>query len=179
MKTFKQHLAKQLQAYRAYPEIIWLNRMWLLPPVLMAVSLLVVGGWSWVFWGFFFSNVLLWHGTFTINSLAHVWGSRRFETTDTSRNNFFLSLVTLGEGWHNNHHHYCSTANNGFYWWEIDITYAILRGLAALGIVWDLRVPPKWVLEGRKNRFAEVGSALSQSNAVTSEVESGHLSQSA
>jgi stearoyl-CoA desaturase (delta-9 desaturase) len=94
--------------------------------------------------------VLLWHGTFTINSLSHVFGKRRFETTDDSRNNWLLALITMGEGWHNNHHHYQSTANQGFYWWEVDLSYYVLCALAKVGLVWDLRKPPQWVLdEGR------------------------------
>lgn len=150
--VFDDTPVKHLRTYEKYPEMMWIHRNWLVPPVVMAVALVVFGGWSSLFWGFFFSTFLLWHGTFTINSLCHVWGYRRFETKDTSRNNFFLSLITMGEGWHNNHHHYPSTANNGFYWWQIDPSYVILKGLEKLGVVWDLRTPPKWVLEGRARR---------------------------
>ncbi len=101
-------------------------------------------------WCFFVSTVLLFHATCTINSLAHVFGGRRFKTTDTSRNNLFLAILTLGEGWHNNHHHYPSSARNGFYWWEIDITYYVLRAMAAVGLIWGLRPVPEAVLaEGR------------------------------
>jgi hypothetical protein len=95
-------------------------------------------------WGFFISTVALGHGTFTINSLAHVIGRRRYETNDDSRNSFALAMVTLGEGWHNNHHHFPAAARNGFFWWEIDITYYTLKLLEAAGIIWDLRqVPPE------------------------------------
>jgi stearoyl-CoA desaturase (delta-9 desaturase) len=95
-------------------------------------------------WGFFISSVVLAHGTFTINSLAHVFGRRRYETGDDSRNSFALAMVTLGEGWHNNHHHYPAAARNGFFWWEIDITYYLLKMLEAAGIIWELRqVPPE------------------------------------
>ncbi len=95
-------------------------------------------------WGFFISTVVLAHGTFTINSLAHVFGRRRYETNDDSRNSFTLAMVTLGEGWHNNHHHFPAAARNGFFWWEIDITYYTLKLLEAFGIIWDLRqVPPE------------------------------------
>ena len=93
-------------------------------------------------WGFFVSTVLLWHGSFSINSLSHLFGKRRYETTDDSRNNWLLALLTIGEGWHNNHHHYQSSANQGFYWWEIDVTFYVLRVLEMFGIVWDLRRPP-------------------------------------
>jgi stearoyl-CoA desaturase (delta-9 desaturase) len=91
--------------------------------------------------------VLTYHGTFVINSLAHVFGKRRYATTDTSRNSLLLALITLGEGWHNNHHHYQSTANQGFFWWEIDISYYILRALSWVGLVHDLRTPPKHILD--------------------------------
>jgi stearoyl-CoA desaturase (delta-9 desaturase) len=91
--------------------------------------------------------LVVWHGSFSINSLAHLWGKRRYATTDDSRNNFALALATMGEGWHNNHHHYQSSANQGFRWWEIDITYYVLRGLAALGLIWDLRRPPREVID--------------------------------
>ncbi len=94
------------------------------------------------------STTLLWHGTFSINSLAHVWGTRRYETGDTSRNNFLLALLTFGEGWHNNHHYYMASARNGFFWWEIDITYYLLRALQAVGVVWDLKLPSEEIRRG-------------------------------
>jgi stearoyl-CoA desaturase (delta-9 desaturase) len=142
----------RINDFMKVPELRWLNRFHLLPPALLAVTLFAVGGLPWLMWGFFVSTVLLFHGTFTINSLSHVLGTRRFATEDTSRNNGVLALLTLGEGWHNNHHHYCSSANQGFYWWELDITYLVLRALGGLGVVWDLRTPPQRVLDqGRAN----------------------------
>ena len=104
-------------------------------------------GAQMLIWGFFVSTVALLHGTFTINSLAHVFGRRRYETGDDSRNSFTLAMVTLGEGWHNNHHHFPAAARNGFFWWEIDITYYILKMLEAVGIIWDLRQVPKELLD--------------------------------
>jgi len=92
--------------------------------------------------------VLLWHGTFTINSLSHVFGSTRYPSNDDSKNNWLLALITGGEGWHNNHHYYQSTANQGFFWWEIDTSYYTLKALSWLGIVWDLRTPPKHIRDG-------------------------------
>ena len=97
-------------------------------------------------WGFVVSTVLLYHGTFTVNSLAHVWGSRRYQTTDESRNNFLIALWTGGEGWHNNHHHYMASVKQGFYWWEVDFSYYALRVMSWFRLVWDLRVPPKHLL---------------------------------
>jgi stearoyl-CoA desaturase (delta-9 desaturase) len=91
--------------------------------------------------GFFCSTVLAWHATFAINSLAHVFGRRRYETRDTSRNSLLLALATGGEGWHNNHHHMPSSARQGVRWWEIDVTWYGLLALRALGVVHDLRRP--------------------------------------
>jgi stearoyl-CoA desaturase (delta-9 desaturase) len=101
------------------------------------------------------STTLLWHGTYSINSLAHLWGTRRYETTDTSRNNPLLALLTFGEGWHNNHHYYMASVRQGFFWYEIDITYYILRALQALGVVWDLKLPSKEILEGSALRIKQ------------------------
>jgi len=93
--------------------------------------------------------VLCWHVTYTINSLAHVWGSRRYDTGDDSRNNFLLAILTLGEGWHNNHHYYQASANQGFFWWEIDISYYTLWAMSKVGLVSDLRRPPQHLIEGK------------------------------
>jgi stearoyl-CoA desaturase (Delta-9 desaturase) len=134
-----------------YPELRLLNRpaVQLLPALALAIAFLAVGGLHGLVWGFFVSTVLLWHGSFTINSLSHLFGKRPYPTTDDSRNNWFLAVLTTGEGWHNNHHHYQSAANQGFKWWEIDVTFYFLRLLAAVGLVWDLRRPPREVLDGR------------------------------
>jgi len=130
-----------------FPELLWLDRFHAVPPALLAVLCFALGGWSGLIFGFVISTVVLWHLTYSINSLAHVWGSRRYDTDDDSRNNWILALATLGEGWHNNHHHYMNCTRQGFFWWEIDFTYYILRGLAAVGLVWDIREPPAHVLE--------------------------------
>jgi len=134
-----------------YPELVWLNRYFLVPPIVLAVAVTALFGWSGLFIGFFLSTVLTWHGTFLVNSLTHVWGRKRFDSGDQSRNNGLTALITLGEGWHNNHHHYQSSARNGFYWWEIDITYYVLKLLSLFGVVWDLRpVPARVLAEGRR-----------------------------
>ncbi len=132
--------------FAAYPELRWLNRWHVVPPIALAVICYAIAGLSGLVWGFFVSTVLLWHATYSINSLAHRWGRRRYETGDDSRNNFWLALLTLGEGWHNNHHHYMASARQGFFWWEIDITYYVLRLLQAVGVIWDVREPPARVL---------------------------------
>ena len=131
-----------------YPELRWAQRYHLLLAIAFAVALFFVGGAHALVWGFFVSTVLLWHGTFTINSLAHVIGRRRYNTGDDSRNHFGLALLTMGEGWHNNHHHYQSATCQGFRWYEIDATYYILRLLSVFHIVWDLRRPPQHIVAG-------------------------------
>jgi stearoyl-CoA desaturase (delta-9 desaturase) len=133
-----------------YPELRFLDRpsVELLPMVALALGFLFIGGGSALIWGFFVSSVLLYHGSFSVNSLAHLFGRRRYATTDESRNSFLLALATTGEGWHNNHHHYPSSARQGFRWWEIDTTYYLLRGLATVGLVWDLRQPSPEALAG-------------------------------
>lgn len=131
-----------------YPELRWLNNWHVVPGVALAVGLYLVGGWHALLWGFFVSTVATWHGTFTINSLSHWWGNRRYSTTDESRNNPVLAILTMGEGWHNNHHFYARSCRQGFFWWEIDLTYYVLKALSVVGIVWDIQVPPQEVIRG-------------------------------
>jgi stearoyl-CoA desaturase (delta-9 desaturase) len=133
-----------------YPELVWLEKYYLVPPTVLGVSLYLAGGWWALVWGMFVSTTLLWHGTFTINSLTHVWGSTRYKTTDNSRNNLLLALITMGEGWHNNHHYYQRSVRQGFYWWEIDLTYYVLRAMAAVGLVWDLHKVPRDVRDAHR-----------------------------
>jgi stearoyl-CoA desaturase (delta-9 desaturase) len=132
-----------------YPELRFLNHsaMTIMPTVALALAFLFIGGSSALVWGYFVSTVLLWHGSFSINSLAHVVGRRRYATDDRSRNSWWLALLTTGEGWHNNHHHYQSSARQGFHWWQVDVTYYLLRMLALTGLIWDLREPPRHVVE--------------------------------
>lgn len=138
-----------------FPELRWLDRFDVVAPLALALALFGLGellaafapgldtdGWQLLVWGFFISTVALFHATVTINSLAHRFGSRRFATRDDSRNNWWLALLTFGEGWHNNHHHFPGSARQGFRWWELDLTWYLLRLLAALGLVWDLRPVP-------------------------------------
>ncbi len=134
-----------------YPELVWLDEHWLVPPIVLGFAVWAVLGWSGLFFSFGVGTVLLWHGTFTVNSVAHLIGSKRFKTTDESRNSPLLIPVTLGECWHNNHQYFMSAARQGFYWWEIDISYYALRALALLGLVWDIKEPPARVyLEARR-----------------------------
>ena len=142
-----------------YPELRWLDRYDTVVPVLLAAGLYGLGavlervaptlgtsGPQLLVWGFFVSTVVLFHATVTINSLAHRFGKRRFDTRDDSRNNLWLALLTFGEGWHNNHHFFPGTARQGFRWWEIDLTWYGLRLLAMLGLVRGLKPVPPWVL---------------------------------
>jgi stearoyl-CoA desaturase (delta-9 desaturase) len=131
-----------------FPELRWIDRHNMLPPIALAVVLALVGGWHALLWGFFVSTVLLWHGSFSINSLAHLIGRRRYATGDESRNSFWLAVITCGEGWHNNHHHYMTSANQGWFWYEIDFSYYVIRALGWMGLVWDIRVPPAHVVRG-------------------------------
>jgi stearoyl-CoA desaturase (Delta-9 desaturase) len=138
-----------------YRELRWLDRFDMAVPFLLGVGMFLLGvllertspdlgtsGWQMLVWGFFISTVFCYHATYTINSLSHVFGRQRYRTGDTSRNNWMLAVLTLGEGWHNNHHHYPNSVRQGFYWWEIDVSFYILKVLSWLGIIWDLQPVP-------------------------------------
>jgi stearoyl-CoA desaturase (delta-9 desaturase) len=146
-----------------YPELRFLDRFDALVPLLLAALLYGLGAWlaavapqlgtsgpQLLVWGFCISTVVLCHATFTVNSLAHSIGRRRYTTCDSSRNNWFLALITFGEGWHNNHHHYPASARQGFNWWEIDLTYYGLRLLSALGLIWAIKAVPDTVRNARR-----------------------------
>jgi stearoyl-CoA desaturase (delta-9 desaturase) len=130
-----------------YPELRFLDRFDILVPLALAATLFLLGGAQMLVWGFFISTVVLFHCTCFINSLAHQLGTQRYDTGDDSRNSLLLALVTFGEGWHNNHHKYPGSARQGFFWWEIDLTYYGLLGLQKLGIISDLRQPPRRAYE--------------------------------
>ncbi|MFT6146634.1 MAG: stearoyl-CoA desaturase (delta-9 desaturase) [Myxococcota bacterium] len=143
------HDARRIRDLMRVPELRWLDRYHTLPPIALAVGMFLVGGLPGLVWGFTLPLLLLQHATFSVNSVAHVWGRRPYATNDTSRNNALLAVLTLGEGWHNNHHFYSASARQGFLWWQIDPTFQVLRVLSWLGIVWDLKVPPERVLAAR------------------------------
>jgi len=158
---------KQVPDWARFPELVWLERLHMIGPIVLALGMYALGawlgsiglatsGWQMLVWGFAVSTVLLYHGTFTINSLAHVIGKRRFATRDDSRNNLFLSIITLGEGWHNNHHYYPGSVRQGFYWWEIDPCYYALWIMARLRLVWDLRPVPAKVYAAAREHGAMV-----------------------
>lgn len=161
-----KHFATQTERVKElakFVELRFLDRFDVIVPILFALSIYLLGKWlahdyphlhtnglQLLVWGFAISTVVLYHATFTVNSLAHVWGKRRYATSDQSRNNLWIALLTLGEGWHNNHHHYPGSARQGFYWWELDFTYYGLKLLAAFGLIWDVRTVPTAIRESRK-----------------------------
>jgi len=155
--------AERIPDLARYPELRFLDRFDALVPLILALVLYGTGEWlanqypalgtdgpQLLVWGFFVSTVALYHVTFTVNSLAHRIGRRRYATRDQSRNNWWLALLTFGEGWHNNHHHFPGAARQGFFWWEIDLTYYGLRLLAALGLIWDLKTIPVAIRNARR-----------------------------
>ena len=170
-----------------YPELVWIDRYHWLPPAIVGFGAWLIGGWPGLIVGFFWSTVACWHATFTINSLAHVIGSRRYETEDESKNHWLLALITFGEGWHNNHHHYQASANQGFYWWEYDLSYYALKGLSWVGVVTDLRNPPEHViadephpkvLERRRKKEQEAAQADEETGGQpATEVLGGRVEQ--
>jgi stearoyl-CoA desaturase (delta-9 desaturase) len=144
-------LERQIPDFMKYPELRWLSRWDMVPPIMLGVALQWFGGWHWLLWGLFVSTVMSWHAIFSINSVMHIWGTQPFASKDDAKNNWLLGILVMGEGWHNNHHRYQGATRNGFYWWQLDLTYYVLRLLALFGLVWDLRAPPDSVLEeGRK-----------------------------
>jgi stearoyl-CoA desaturase (delta-9 desaturase) len=130
-----------IKDFARFPELVWLNTFHLVPALSLAAGLFACGGLPWLVWGFIIPTVALWHGTFTINSLTHIFGKRRYLTTDMSRNSFLLAIITCGEGWHNNHHFHQNTANQGWFWWEVDFTFYALKVLSWVGVVSNLRLP--------------------------------------
>lgn len=135
--------------YRKYaPEMardrfyLWLDKYYLLLQIPLGVGLYLIGGWSFIIWGMCLRAVLLWHSTWFINSVTHMWGYRTFETNDNSRNLWWAAIVTYGEGWHNNHHAYPHVAKAGWRWWEIDVTWWAIQVLRTLGLATKVIMPP-------------------------------------
>ena len=135
--------------FARYPELMWLHRYEQAPALALALLCFAVAGWPGLIVGFFWSTVAVYHGTFSINSLAHVVGRQRYVTGDDSRNNWLLAIITMGEGWHNNHHAFQSSVRQGFRWWEYDPTFYLLKLLERLGLVWNLKRPTVEVLQNQ------------------------------
>ena len=154
---------KLVKELSRFPELRLVDRFDILVPIVTCFGLFYFGeyvnsnypelntnGFQILSWGFIVSTILLYHATFLVNSIAHLWGSKRYNTKDSSRNNFVVALITFGEGWHNNHHHFPGSANQGFYWWEIDITYYLLKLLSFFGIIWGIRTVSSNIRESNK-----------------------------
>jgi stearoyl-CoA desaturase (delta-9 desaturase) len=175
---YKETDFKAIQDYAKFPEIRWIDKHYTFPVFVTMFAVLIVGGfvnseandlgwltlgggaWSLqgglssMFIGFFLSTAILFHGTFSINSIMHKIGNKRYESGDESRNSLILALVTLGEGWHNNHHYYMSSTRQGFFWWEIDLTYYVLKMFSFVGLVWDIQEVPKHIKDSRNMKEA-------------------------
>jgi stearoyl-CoA desaturase (delta-9 desaturase) len=143
------------------PEIVWLNTFFFVPPLFLAIALFLVGGMSWLVWGFCLPTMTLAHATFAINTVNHMFGSRRFDTIDESRNNPLTALFAVGEGWHNNHHRYQRAARNGFYWWEFDPTWYAIRLMQLAGLAWDVKTVPQRIYdEARASKARRVAQSI-------------------
>jgi len=175
---FKKTDYKTIGDYAKYPELVWLNKHYLVPPVFLAVVITAIGAWvnggspllmfthhglSTLLIGFFLSTVILYHGTFSINSIMHKFGNQRYETGEESKNSLWLALLTLGEGWHNNHHYYETASRQGFFWWEIDITWYVLKGMQAVGLIWDVKGVPNHIKHSRNRQHAQELRRLAES----------------
>jgi stearoyl-CoA desaturase (Delta-9 desaturase) len=154
-----------------YPELMWLHRYELAPPIVLGFGCFLAAGWPGLIVGFFWSTVAVYHATFCINSLAHIIGRRRYITGDDSRNNWLLAIFTMGEGWHNNHHAFQSSARQGFHWWEYDPTFYLLKLLERLGLVWNLKRPTAEVVQNKHRLGARIigRAALQVANSFNAE----------
>lgn len=161
-----------------YKELLWLDRHQYLPAAVLAAACFLIAGLPGLVVGFCWSTVLVWHATFSINSLGHLIGRRRYVTGDHSRNNWLLAFITMGEGWHNNHHAYQASVRQGFRWWEYDFTFYGLKALAWLGLIWDLHLPPRAVVMGEQrlgrnviNKAARQLAASFPINSIAAQVQ--------
>ena len=119
---------------------VWLSRYHWIPATVLGVGLFLAGGWPWLLWGIFLRVTLGLHATWLVNSATHLWGSRRFETRDDSRNNWWVAWLTGGEGWHNNHHAHPVSSSHGMAWYELDFNYWGIRLLGLMGLARKIKV---------------------------------------
>ncbi len=145
----EMHLAK-FDSYKRYaPDmvrdkfLVFLDKNHMLPVLALTAALYALGGWPYIVWGIFVRSVCVYHSTWFVNSASHVWGYRNYETTDKSRNNWWVAALSFGEGWHNNHHAFQRSARHGFHWWEIDVTYMTIKVLWLFGLASDIHLPVK------------------------------------
>ena len=154
-----------------YPELVWLDKHQYFPAVVLGIGCFLFGGWTGLVVGFVWSTVLLYHGTFFINSLAHVHGNQRYVTGDDSRNNWWLAIITLGEGWHNNHHAYQRSTRQGFRWYEFDPTFYALKALSWVRLVSELGEPPADVVHNERRLGRAVVEKVSRQLAASFPVD--------
>ncbi len=153
-----------------YPEIRFVDEYYWLPPALLAAGLYLYGGMQWLAWGFLLPTMTLAHATFAINTINHLYGSRRFDTVDESRNNVITAIFAAGEGWHNNHHRYQRAARNGFYWWEVDPTWYVIKAMSLVGLAWDLQpVPERIYREATERTGTRIDPELVEAKAAQAE----------
>ena len=141
-----------IRDFGKYPELRLLDEHYWVPPALMALGMYLYGGMQWLAWGFLLPTMTLAHATFAINTINHLYGSRRFDTVDESRNNVITAFFAAGEGWHNNHHRYQRAARNGFYWWEFDPTWYVIKAMSLVGLAWDLQAVPERIYREAHSR---------------------------
>jgi stearoyl-CoA desaturase (delta-9 desaturase) len=125
---------------RKHKYYMWISKYHWVPSVSLAAIIVVTLGWKVMMVSMFLRAVLGLHSTWFVNSATHMWGSRRFLTTDTSTNSFWVAILTFGEGWHNNHHAVPQAARHGLTWWEIDVNWYGIAALRALGLAWDVKL---------------------------------------
>jgi fatty-acid desaturase len=118
---------------------VWLTKYHLAPTIILGVILFAIGGFRLVLWGTFLRTVVGLHSSWIVNSVAHTWGSRRFETRDTSTNNWWVALLTFGDGWHNNHHAHPVSARHGLKWYEIDFNWYTILTFKQIGLASEIR----------------------------------------
>jgi stearoyl-CoA desaturase (Delta-9 desaturase) len=167
-----------IRDFAKFWEIRFLNEYFFAPPLILATAMYVLGGFPWLVWGFCLPTVTLAHSTFAINTVNHLFGWRRFDTIDQSRNNPLTAIFAVGEGWHNNHHRYQRAARNGFYWWEIDPTWYTIRLMKAIGLAWDVQsVPARIYAEAiatrERNRRRQTVGVVETSGPIGLELAEG------
>ncbi|KAL2463069.1 Palmitoyl-monogalactosyldiacylglycerol delta-7 desaturase [Forsythia ovata] len=119
----------------------FLERTYLIHPIGLGALLYALGGFPYVVWGMGVRTVFVYHITWLVNSASHTWGKQVWNTGDLSRNNWWLAMITFGEGWHNNHHAFEYSARHGLEWWQVDITWYVIRLLKAIGLATDVKLP--------------------------------------
>lgn len=159
---------ENMKDFEEFPELTWINKYFMVPPIVLGFLMYGLGvaihavrpewgtsGFQMLAWGFFLSTVVLYHGTFLVNSATHMVGKRVYPTSDDSRNSMWIALVTMGEGWHNNHHFFPSNESQGLEWWQIDMSHYILKALSWVGIVWDIKRVPQRLIDEKKISYQD------------------------